>query len=153
MTKGYVLTDDTVIVPQITGWQSYTPAVTLVGGTGNTVPVYTTNSGRWERKCNTIFVDILLQGDGGADGAGTGVFNISLPITAGASSNADGIGASGFVQNGSKYYTANGSIGAGTTTITMTILGDIKNFDPMTGADQDHSTRKINLHFWYEVDN
>lgn len=117
--KGYVLVEDDVTVPITTGWRSYTPIVTLVGGAGNTVPVYTTNSGRYQRICNTILVDILLQGDGGAEGAGTGVFNISLPINGGTSTNSDGVGNTGFVVN---------------------------------GADQDSTTRKINLHFWYEVD-
>lgn len=152
-TKGYSLIDTTVTNPVITGWQSYTPTVTLVGGSGNTTPVYTTNSGRWVRKCNTIFVDILLQGDGGAEGAGTGVFNVSLPVNGGTSSNADGVGNTGFVTNGAKTYVCNGSIASGASTISLTIFGDIKSFDPMTGVDQNSTTRKINLHFWYEVDN
>jgi hypothetical protein len=59
--------------------------MTLVGGAGNTVPVYSTNTGRYTRVGNTIFVNVYLTGDGGAEGAGTGQINIALPITASAS--------------------------------------------------------------------
>lgn len=62
---------------------SWTPIVTLVGGSGNVVPVYSTNSGTWTRVGRLVFFEILLSGDGGAEGAGTGVVNISLPFTTG----------------------------------------------------------------------
>lgn len=65
---------------------TFTPTVTLVGGAGNTVPVYSTNTGRYIRNGNQVSVEILLTGDGGAEGAGTGVINVALPFTANATS-------------------------------------------------------------------
>lgn len=60
---------------------SWTPIVTLVGGAANVVPVYSTNSGTYTRIGRLCFFNLLLSGDGGADGAGTGQVNISLPFT------------------------------------------------------------------------
>lgn len=59
----------------------WTPVVTLVGGSGNTVPVYSTNSGDWTRIGRLVFFNIVLSGDGGAEGAGTGAMHISLPFS------------------------------------------------------------------------
>jgi hypothetical protein len=64
---------------------TWVPVVTLVGGGGNTVPVYTTNSGTYTRIGRTVFFNILLTGDGGAEGAGTGVFTLTLPFSTAAS--------------------------------------------------------------------
>lgn len=88
-TKSYLLADSTCTNQTLTGWQTYAPTVTLVGGTGNTVPVYSSNLGRYLRMGNLVYVDINLSGDGGDEGAGTGQLNIALPVQAGASINGD----------------------------------------------------------------
>ena len=60
---------------------TWTPIVTLVGGAGNTVPVYSTNSGKYTRVGRLVFFNILFSGDGGAEGAGTGQIHVSLPFS------------------------------------------------------------------------
>lgn len=61
---------------------TWTPILTLVGGAGNTVPIYTTNVGVYTRIGNIVYCSVLFEGDGGAEGAGTGNINISLPLPA-----------------------------------------------------------------------
>jgi hypothetical protein len=88
-TGGYILSDSTNTTnPLVYIENTWTPVVTLVGGAGNTVPVYTTNDGRYTRIGNRVFYDIYLTGDGGAEGAGTGQIYVSLPIAASASQRA-----------------------------------------------------------------
>ncbi len=60
----------------------YKTVVTLVGGAGNTTPQYLTTNTRFLQIGSICFVDILLSGDGGAEGAGTGQFNLTLPFKA-----------------------------------------------------------------------
>ncbi|KKL73206.1 hypothetical protein LCGC14_2077240 [marine sediment metagenome] len=134
-------------------WGTFTPTVTLVGGAGNTVPVYTANSGRYLRIGDLILVDVFLNGDGGDEGAGTGQINIAIPIAGGASVNGDGVGMVGHADNGAgENYPLFGSIAQEGTTITLDRWTSIKVLAALTGDDQDDVARCVNLHFWYEVD-
>lgn len=130
---------------------TFTPTVTLVGGAGNTVPVYSTNQGTYTRIGNMVFVDIVLTGDGGAEGAGTGVVNIALPITASAAN----IGASTFpcgtALNLAVTFPIYGSIASSATTISLNFLNTISTQIGFTGVNQNNSSRTIQLKFAYQV--
>jgi hypothetical protein len=137
----------------ISYWKTFTPNLTLVGGAGNTVPVYTTNSGRYLQIGKLVYVDVILDGDGGAEGAGTGVVNIALPITAGASKlNGDLEYPVGTGANGSGPEILTGSIAQSGTTIALQRQFEIRSIPNLKGVDQNNSARSIRLHFWYEID-
>ena len=73
-----------VTYPVATGWTPYTPTISLVGGSGNVVPTFSSTTARYSQIGNTIFVDMLLaNSSGGTAGAGSGQVNISLPVTPG----------------------------------------------------------------------
>lgn len=131
---------------------TFAPTVTLVGGTGNTTPVYSTNSGRYTRIGRIVFVDVWLTGDGGAEGAGTGVVNIALPITASASQNT-GTFSVGYVRNGAYAdgLPLYGQIAAGGTTIELVQRTVAGAFASVTGADQNNASRAIRMKFQYEA--
>lgn len=153
--------ENTPVVPPtlITSTGTFTPVVTLVGGAGNTVPVYTTNTGRYIRVGNLVFIDIYLNGDGGAEGAGTGQVNIELPFLA-SSTHSPGRFFSGVSINNTAEIDLYGIVPAsgntiqlhkrGTTTVVTVVVQtvDITNF---TGADQNNTTRQIRLKFFYEA--
>jgi len=146
-TIGNMLADSgnsTTILKYVEG--TFTPTVTLVGGAGNTVPVYTTNTGRYTRIGNRIFVDILLTGDGGDEGAGTGVINVALPIAASAS-NPGGYPPCGRYENGATVGYLAGLISGGGSTIRLLLPTGLD----MTGADQNNASRTIRLQFQYEA--
>lgn len=129
---------------------TFTPTVTLVGGAGNTVPVYSTNTGRYTRIGNRVFVDVYLTGDGGAEGAGTGVFNVALPITAGVS-HPTSYFPCGFAINGATNDEIWGQIPASNTTIAVAYFNTISTLVDFTGADQNNTTRTLRLKFSYEL--
>ncbi len=129
---------------------TFSPTVTLVGGGGNTVPVYSTNTGRYTRIGNRVYVDIFLTGDGGAEGAGTGVLTIAIPITSGASFPA-GTFLCGTALNSTTAYLLVGSIGGGGGVISLSYYSSVTNIASMTGADQNNATRSVRLNFFYEV--
>lgn len=131
-------------------WSTFTPTVTLVGGAGNVVPVYTTNTGRYRRIADVVFVDIYLTGDGGAEGAGTGQFNIALPVAASASTPTE-ISPMGYVNNGANQWIGHGQIAPSATTILLVLQTTATTIGTMTGADQNNATRSIRLRFFYEV--
>lgn len=137
------------------GKGTFTPTVTLIGGAGNTIPVYTTNSGRWTQVDSTVFVDIFLNGDGGDEGAGTGIFNINLPFAASAS-HQDGMFGAGVLNNGTRRSACYGVIPGGANTVSLRMQADIagvaqSDIVNVTGADQNNASRSIRLKFFYEV--
>lgn len=148
---GYVIADSgNVNNPFVYIEGTFTPTVTLVGGAGNTVPVYSTNTGRYTRLGNRVFVDIYLTGDGGAEGAGTGTFNVALPITASASNPPSYFPAGAFI-NGTAEDPIWGEIAASGTTISLNYEDVLNNLVAMTGAEQSSTTRTVRLKFFYET--
>lgn len=129
---------------------TFTPTVTLVGGAGNTVPVYSTNTGRYTRIGNRVFVDVYLTGDGGDEGAGTGTVNIALPVAASASNPAGARECGRAINNVSEYLIA-GEITGGASTVSLSYYNLISTTAAFTGADQNNATRTIRLQFFYEV--
>ena len=146
---GYVRWED--FTPGGSGsWLTFTPTVTLVGGSGNTVPEYSTNSGRYLQIGKIIFVDILLDGDGGNEGAGTGQINIALPKQAGASIISSRSICEGFFFTPSQFHPAI-TIAASGTTVQLSKFFD-GGISTATGADQSSTSRTIRLKFFYEID-
>lgn len=134
-------------IAYVIGPTTFTPTVTLVGGAGNTVPQYVTNSARYTQIGRRVFCDVLLSGDGGNEGAGTGQINIALPVTASASAvgNRTPIG---YYLNGGTATMLGGTVAASATTVALTVGQGTTSF---TGADQSNTTRVVTLRFDYEV--
>jgi hypothetical protein len=136
----------------IGGWITFTPTMTLVGGAGNTVPVYSTNTGRYTRIGNTIFVNVYLTGDGGAEGAGTGQINIALPVAVSANFPTTIYQAVGQAINGAANYLLVGILQASGTTIKVSFLNTVTALiSAVTGADQNNTARTLTLSFSYEA--
>lgn len=134
---------------------SYTPGVTLVGGAGNTIPVYSSKTGYYQVIGNgsdgrIVFADIYLDGDGGNEGAGTGQLTISLPVAASAS-NASGYAAVGRIQNGANSYPLFGQIAASDSTISLAYLSSATTVTTATGAEQSSTTRNVKIKVWYRA--
>lgn len=134
-------------VAYVIGPTTFTPTVTLVGGAGNTVPQYVTNSARYTQIGRRVFCDVLLSGDGGNEGAGTGQINIALPVNASASAVGQRTPV-GYYTNGATAVLLGGTISASASTIAITVGQGNTSF---TGADQNNTTRTVNLRFDYEV--
>lgn len=151
---GYLQGVTSSIQTQINGklspptFSTFSPTVTLVGGAGNTTPVYTTNNGRYIEIGNFVFVDVLLDGDGGDEGAGTGVLNIALPTQAD-TDNADYHFPCGLMLNNATSYSLFGSIASEATTISLS-YNNAGTLTSLTGAEQNSTTRRIRLKFCYE---
>lgn len=131
-------------------WSNFTPTVTLVGGAGNTTPVYSTNSGRYIQIGNKVHGEVYLTGDGGVAGAGTGVVNIALPVQASAS-NLTGYVPVGVGLNNTTYMLLVGQTGPNATTIALAYFDTIGTLSPVTGAQQNNATRTLRIAFTYEV--
>lgn len=135
------------------GWQTFVPTVSLIGGSGNTVPEYTTNSGRYTQMGKIVYADVLLDGDGGNEGAGTGQINVALPVTAGASIiNDSSVIPMGNIKNGNTTYSLGGAVLQSATNLKLYYFKKVEEAMPVTGAEQNDADRTLRLHFWYEID-
>lgn len=132
--------------------QTYTPVVTL--SAAGTVPQYTTNSGRYEIIGNKCFVDILLDGDGGNEGAGAVQIYVSLPVAVSSSHLAD-VAINyhvGMALNNTTQYMLTGSVDQASQKIFLRYVNTTNtDTNPFTAALQNNATRTIRLHFWYEI--
>lgn len=129
---------------------TFSPTVTLVGGAGNTVPQYSTNTGRYTRTGSLVFVDVYLTGDGGNEGAGTGTYSVALPFASNASHPTSYFPV-GFFANGTAEEPIWGQIAASGSVIDFAFEDVLNNFTVMTGAQQNSTTRSVRLKFFYEV--
>ena len=129
---------------------TWTISVTLVGGTGNTVPQYYTKSARYTRIGNLCFCRILLDGDGGDEGAGSGQLHISLPITVSTSQKAD-YTIAGHFHNGATENISFVQPVAGDTVAAVFVQTSISQTAAATGADQNNTIRAMSFDFYYEV--
>jgi hypothetical protein len=129
---------------------TFTPTVTLVGGSGNTVPVYSTNIGRYVKIGKICWVEIRLDGDGGDEGAGTGQIYIQLPFTRFASGASNRI-VSGFLENGTASYIPLVVVETATNTIAIRYYNTIASQTSFTGAHQNNTIRSMMFTFTYEV--
>lgn len=124
---------------------TYTPVMTLVGGAGDITPVYTTNTAQYIAVGDLIYVTIQFSGDGGAEGAGTGVINISLPNIARTGTAGLTILPAGRMRNGATTQSIVGVVAGTATTVYLNTLAGVD----LTGADQNNTTRNIYLSFAY----
>ena len=130
---------------------SWTPTITLVGGAGNTVPVYTTTTARATRIGNMMYCDLMFSGDGGNEGAGTGTFTVALPASASASIGNGGITPVGYGFNNASSYQLYGALQASASTMGLFYFSAATTHVAFTGAEQNNTTREIRLRFFYEV--
>ncbi len=138
-------------VPSIdTAVTTFTPTVTLVGGAGNMVPVYTTNEGRYFRLGPFVYVRGFLSGDGAAEGAGTGTLTIALPVAASATPSNRTIPC-GRIVNGATNNVMFAAVQAGTSTFIVQRLDTISTVTTCTGVEQNNTTRSISFEFFYEA--
>jgi hypothetical protein len=126
------------------------PVVTLTGGAGNTVPVYSTNIERFSVIGSRCFIEIFLTGDGGNEGAGTGAVTITVPIKSSASSPATYYMV-GRASNSTTHYILQGIIGASSTTITLMYWSSVSALADFTGNMQNNTSRAVSLNFSYEI--
>lgn len=132
-----------------TAWTSFTPTVTLNGA--GTVPVYTTNSGRYRRIGDLVWVQVYLNGDGGADGDSGALIEIALPVTSSANMLAHYLPVGlGLVDNAGGAYALFGTIGVSKTKVTLYKYDGVTISDFRSG-DQGAAGRGIHLNFFYEV--
>jgi hypothetical protein len=132
-------------------YTTWVPVITLVGGAGNTVPVYTTNLGTYTIRGNTVFCNINLSGDGGAEGAGTGLMYCSLPRASGAT-QLEVLVPAGSIVNGGSENVIFARLLASQSTVQLyrsIISGSNVETDPLTGAQQNNATRFIQMQLRY----
>jgi len=132
---------------------TWVPTVTLVGGAGNTVPVYTTNVGVYTRIGNIVHCSVYLTGDGGAEGAGTGAFTLSLPIASSSSTGNSGasMGINGAGLNNATRYQLFTVVTASSSVTSIFYWSSVTAYTALTGDDQNNATRSIALTFSYFV--
>ena len=126
---------------------TFTPTVTAGA---DVIPVYSTNTGRYTRIGNTVFVDVFLTGDGGNEGIGATQINIALPITAGASHPTSHFPC-GYALNSTTDYEIWGQVAGSATTIALSYFSAIQVRANFVSNDQGNTTRTIRLKFSYEV--
>ncbi len=130
-------------------WTTTTAVVTLNGA--GTAPQYTTSNLRYCQIGKIVFVELYLTGDGGNEGSGAGQIRIAVPITR--SNNAGVIywGVYGEAVNGTTAYYLMPRFNI-QTAVDLYYISAL-NVAPvaMTGADQNNTSREINMVFWYEA--
>lgn len=128
-------------------FNTWVPVVTLTGGAGNVVPVYTVNSGTYTRIGRTVFFNIELSGDAGAEGAGTGQITITLPFST-AASQLNITEPWGSAINGAKEDILFCRLTPSSATMLIfkdDVTGSDLDYIVATGADQNNVTRSIQI--------
>lgn len=128
-------------------FNTWTPVLTLTGGGGNTVPVYTVNSGTYTRLGRAVFFNIELSGDGGAEGAGTGQITITLPFTT-AASQLPITEPWGSAMNSTNEHVLFCRLAASSATMLIfkdNVSGSDLDYVVATGADQSDPVRSIQI--------
>jgi predicted RecA/RadA family phage recombinase len=137
------------IYPVNSGWTTYTPTITVSGGT---VPTYTAiNSGRWQQVGNVIHVRIVLtNSSGGTAGAGTNAIVVTLPTARGTSGSSVAIQQVGYALNNATYYLLRGSFSASSSSLALLYYNALTTTTNLTGALQNNAIRELHLSFCYE---
>jgi hypothetical protein len=137
----------------IPGSIAYTPVATLVGGAGNTVPVYLTTYGNYTSDGRTCRVVIQLKGDGGAEGAGTGQLTLTLPIPISSKEPAAGhIRPVGRILNNALNAALYAAVVASATSITLQYQNAATTLADVVGDTQNNTARQIDIILIYEHD-
>lgn len=154
---GYLSGVTSAVQTQIAGkitqnnWSTFSPTLTSSNG-GDTIPVYSTNTGRYVTIGKTVFCIVALTDDGGAEGNGSGSLRVNLPVAAGTnySMTTAPIGRS---FNSSTDKIIYGSIAALGTFVTLNDFDAAgAAFTGLTPTEQNNISRGIFLQFWYEID-
>lgn len=153
LPTGFLIGAGTGAITALTNvpWANYTATLTLVGGAGNTVPVYASTVSRYSQVDKRVLVHCRFNGDGGDEGAGTGKLTMALPVNAGANWKGGALLIGTFINGSSSTVTPIwGSISANGSTISFNKFTAYNTIADMTGADQNNTTRTIDVAFWYE---
>lgn len=139
----------TCLYPSSSGWTTYTPTITVSGGT---VPTYTAiNSGRWRQIGNVVHVRIVLtNAAGGTPGAGANAIVVALPATRNIAGSSIAIQQVGYALNGATFYLLRGSFASSATTLTLQYYNALTTVTNLTGALQNNAVRELHLSFCYE---
>lgn len=138
-----------------TSWAPYTATLTLVGGSGNTVPTFATSIARWMQIGKLVFVDVvLINTSGGTAGAGTGNVTIALPVAVSASAaSAEGYVPAGSAQNGSTIVSTSVNYAASGNSVTLVYASSLSVLSTIQGAFfNDVNNRVLRFYFSYQVD-
>jgi hypothetical protein len=127
--------------------QTYTPVITLVGGAGNTVPQYTTLTGMYVTTGKITTVWINATGDGGNEGAGTGIMSVSLPLQA--TATAMQAAPIGYAFNNVTDSIIFGQVLSNATVVTLQKMATTISLVNFTGADQNNANRQFNFTLSY----
>lgn len=128
---------------------TFTPTVTLVGGAGNTVPQYSANEGNYIKIGRMVIMTVVLLGDGGSEGAGSGQINIAAPFNGAAFTNGQ-CNLGGVLQNGAaNFFNIQACIEANASTIRLYKQDGVNTFSNATGADQNNTSRSFYVVFMY----
>jgi hypothetical protein len=132
-------------------WAACTPTVTLVGGIGNTVPVYLTNHCRYTIIGKTAIVEVNLNGDGGAEGAGTGVITVNLPVAVSANTVIQ-ILPCGRMNNNTDRFLIGCTLQPSVATVAFVNWTAINALGTPDGNAQNNAARLIAFKIFYEID-
>ena len=129
---------------------TFTPTITLSGA--GTIPVYTTNIGRWKKipSLGLCFVSIFLDGDGGPEGSGTVQMRVDLPFTASADNQTSYLPVGSTLSNTTRRFLF-GQIAPLATYIELFRQIDTSAISAFNAVDQSAVTRTIRMNFWYEI--
>jgi len=130
---------------------TFTPTVTLVGGAGNTVPVYTTNIGRYTRIGRIVTAQYQIEGDGGAEGAGSGIINLALPFTSAASPTVQYMSTGVVLRQAGIWLQPLVVLSGGASTMALAYFDAISTIADVTGDLQNNTTRGLYFNIVYEV--
>lgn len=132
-------------------YQPYNIQISLTGGSGNTIPEFSTKSARFTQIGNQYFADIILSGDGGNEGAGTGVMTLSNPIDLVYVNSAGHAFPCGRSRNSTSSYITNGELQSGGDTIQLNYFSATTTVSSLTGAQFDNATRMVRCQFQAEI--
>lgn len=132
-------------------WTTFTPTVTLVGGSGNTVPTYSSTLARYIQIGKFIHMQVaLINTSGGTAGAGTGVLNVALPVAMSANTTTDAlIITAGYMSNST---TEDFLLVRPVASSAALPLYRSVGFTAIVGNTQNNAARSLRFAFSYEID-
>ena len=138
-----------------TQYTSWSPTITRINA-GGTTPEYANIFANYYKLGNMVFFWMTISGDGGADGSGSDLLLVSLPVTSGGtmpnytddSGYNMSVAAHGFYQNGSSVQ----SVFATLHSTSQLWLQKASNGAFLACSDQDNASRTISISGSYRTD-
>jgi hypothetical protein len=138
----------TVTYPAASGWTNWTPTYSFSGGSGNVAPTWATTVARYVQIGNVIHITINLGNvSGGTQGAGTGTWLISLPITSGANCS---VILPGLLGSTGATYVIVGSVAGSVGVMGINAVEGTGN-TTIIGASWGNASRSLILTGFYEI--